>query len=148
MNKQVKCIPETRYYRFKLILISCVMFLLLIPIIGLMIRYESADETEWLLVLTLTGFSPLVAYNCYRFIYFSRLQPTDIQAVKLERVESMFRLMFFVVEMDLKGQKKSVPTLAVFASGLIGPNRIDDYSQRIVKVGYDRKRAIAVIVDC
>jgi hypothetical protein len=56
--------------------------------------------------------------------------------------------MFFVVEMDLKGQKKSVPTLAVFASGLIGPNRIDDYSQRIVKVGYDRKRAIAVIVDC
>ncbi|MDD5602345.1 MAG: hypothetical protein PHP78_05220, partial [Candidatus Izemoplasmatales bacterium] len=76
-----------------------------------------------------------------------RLQPTDIQAVKLERVESMFRLMFFVVEMDLKGQKKPVPTLAVFASGLIGPNRIDDYSQRIVKVGYDRKRAIAVIVD-
>lgn len=147
MEKKVRCIPEIKYYRFQLILMTSVFLILMIPIISLMIRYNASDEVLLLLGVVLFGFVPIIGYYTYRLIYFLRLQPTQIQIVSLEKVESMSRMCLFIVDMVIDGRNAQVPTLAVFAPGILGPNRVDVYSQKTVRVGYDRRRAIAVVVD-
>lgn len=68
--------------------------------------------------------------------------------IKLEKVISSYTsLLAFEVEMEIDSKLEKVETLAVFNSGLIKINPIENYSNKNVRVGYDPRFKVCVVLE-
>lgn len=139
---------EEKYYRYHLLwsLITCLLTTSIVLVISTLPENEGIFEP--MLIIFSIIFIPLISYFSYRYLYFRKLKPTNIQEVVLERVETTLKRHYvrFSFFMDLDGRKTKVETLAIFSTHFMGPNLIDDYSQKKVLVGYDKRLNIAVVL--
>ncbi|MBR6410522.1 MAG: hypothetical protein IKS35_03990 [Clostridia bacterium] len=83
---------------------------------------------------------PFVIYYLYQFVYYRRLEPEHVQTVRLVKTDTMFRFVGFDVTVTVDGTQKNVSTKRVFAVGMIGVNRLDDYAGQDAEIGYDGNR--------
>lgn len=140
--------PEVKYYQFGLTILSVAASVMLFPLFFLMIGNEDGNLYIGAFAICAMIFIPIIIYYGYRLVYFVRLNPTNLQKVKLEKVVSSYsRYVCFALVMDIDGVKKEVRTLPVFSPILMGVNLIDNFSQKTAIVGYDAEKDIAVIVE-
>ena len=93
-------------------------------------------------------FGILTLYYFLRYRYYLNLEPKYIQVIKLEKVISSYTsLLAFEVEMEIDSKLEKVETLAVFNSGLIKINPIENYSNKNVRVGYDPRFKVCVVLE-
>ena len=131
-----------------MIILIVVVLVCLIPLFVVFYREESSRSILFVIAgmfALMTG--PLILHHAYQWAYYHRLKPTNIQEVTLEKVQASFlRYMSFYFDMSINGRIMRVSTLSIFTPGIIGINLLDNYSARRALVGYDEKKAIAVIL--
>ena len=142
-------IPESRYYKFNYIvlgIVGVVMFMFLVITLTAAKVESSIIFSTSLIMLLFFGLLTLYYYLRYR--YYSDFEAKYIQILKLERVVSSYTgLVAFEVDMTIDSEIKKVETLAVFNSGLLKVNPIEKYSNKTVRVGYDYKFKVCVILE-
>jgi len=148
MNEAVKCQPEIKHHKVHLIILIAGTLVCLVPLFAMFYRDESSRSILFVIAGMFALFTgPLIFHHAYQWAYYLHLKPTNIQEVTLEKVQaSIFRYMSFYFDMSINGRVMRVSTLAIFNPGLIGIKLIDNYSARRALVGYDEKKAIAVIL--
>lgn len=142
-------LPETRYYKFTFTLLGIIgtLMLLFLVIILTAAKLETSVIVSTSLI-TFLFFGVLTLYYFLRYNYYLHLEPKYIQVVKLEKVVSSYTsLLAFEVEMEIDSKIEKVETLAVFNSGFIKLNPIENYSNKTVRVGYDSRFKVCVILE-
>jgi len=138
---------EVRYYQFNFYALLIICSIIIIPMSFILVSLEKWEEFITWFVFCMMITLPFLIYFRYRLNYYKKLKPTNIQEVKLEKVESSWgRLLRFSIQMEIDGVKKNVNTLAIFTVGYFGPNLVDDYSLKKALVGYDEKNDVAVVL--
>ena len=142
-------LPETRYYRFNFMVLGIIgigMFMFLVIVLTAA-RIEASVIFSTSLIVFLF-FGVLTLYYFLRYRYYLILEPKYIQVIKLEKVISSYTsLLAFEVEMEIDSKLEKVETLAVFNSGLIKINPIENYSNKNVRVGYDPRFKVCVVLE-
>ncbi|PKK95120.1 MAG: hypothetical protein CVV60_02850 [Tenericutes bacterium HGW-Tenericutes-5] len=143
------CIPETKYYKFNFMVLGIVgINLFMFLVIALTAAKIEASVIFSTSLVVFLFFGLLTLYYYLRYRYYSNLEPAYIQIVKLDKVISSYSgLVAFEVEMEIDSKIEKVDTLAVFNSGIIKVNPIDKYSNKTVRVGYDKRFKVCVVVE-
>lgn len=142
-------IPETKYYKFNFMVLGIVginlFMFLIITLTAAKIETSVIFSTSLVMFLF---FGVLTLYYYLRYRYYLNLDVKYIQIVKLEKVVSSYTgLVAFEVEMEIDSEMQKVETLAVFNSGLIKINSIENYSNKTVRVGYDKRFKSCVVLE-
>lgn len=137
------------YYKYQLILFCIVLGLMTFPptlLFVFALRATGGDMSSGVgALLAVIGtcmliWLPFVIYYLCQFVYYRRLEPEHVQTVRLVKTDSMFRFVGFEVTVTVDGTQKNVCTKRVFAAGMIGVNRLDDYAGQDAEIGYDGNR--------
>lgn len=93
----------------------------------------------WLVV----GVYFLINYIHYRYVKLERFCEA-----KLERVvrNGAYGLVGFMFETEVNGMRIETETKKVFSAEPFHPNKIENYSCRTVKLGFDPKRSEYIVV--
>ena len=125
------------YSIFMLVFFGLLCSVLLLPL-------NKAAEGSELVVLAVFLMLVAVGYFGYaliQYLTYRNAKFIHIQRVKLDKVETLWRdLHGFVIVVEIDGEWKSVSTKHVFGSALFAANHLDQYSGRIVEVGYIEKK--------
>lgn len=140
----------TRYYRYYLTIFG--IFAVIMFLLTLLLILMGSNGLGWTAGAFFALVIPFMIYWGFRYRYFSRVELTDIQDVILERTYTRWgpTTLEFEIEMTIEGEERTVRTFALFTSAwgfLGGPNKLDDYSGKTVKAGYDAKKGRAVVLD-
>lgn len=139
---------EARWYGIHFYILF-VFTIVTIVIPGLLVLYSNVDfeilPDNYILLSII--FVPIVIYFGYRYIYFSRLNPTNQQILTLEKIETtLFYRAKYSLMMEFNGLKRRVYTLPIFSTSFIGVNKINYINSKKVLVGYDEKRDKAIVI--
>ena len=140
----------TRYYRYYLTIFG--IFAVIMFLLTLLLVLMGSNGLDWAAGAFFALVIPFIIYWGIRYRYFSRVELTNIQDVILERTYTRWgpTTLEFEIKMTIEGGERTVRTFAVFTSAwgfLGGPNKLDDYSGKTVKAGYDAKKGRAVVLD-
>jgi phosphoglycerol transferase MdoB-like AlkP superfamily enzyme len=143
------CIPETKYYKFNFMVLSLVGINLFIILVIVLTAAKIETSVIFSTSLVVFLFFGLFAFYYYlRYRYYSNLEPAYVQIVKLDKVIPTYSgLLAFEVEMEIDSKLEKVDTLAIFNSGIIKINPIDKYSNKTVRVGYDKRFKVCVVLE-
>ena len=136
------------YYKYQLILFCIVLCLMTFPptlLFVFALLATGGDMSGLVALLAVISICmliwlPFVIYYLYQFVYYRRLEPEHVQTVRLVKTDTMFRFVGFDVTVTVDGTQKNVSTKRVFAVGMIGVNRLDDYAGQDAEIGYDGNR--------
>ena len=80
-------------------------------------------------------------------VYYKNIKLTNIQVVKLEKTDTMFKAIGFIIKVNINDKEKTITTKHVFSIGMIGANLIDDYSGNNASIGYNKKKDEWIIIN-
>ena len=143
----------TRYYRYYLTIFG--IFAVIMFLLTLLLILMGSNGLDWAAGAFFALVIPFMIYWGIRYRYFSRVELTDIQDVILERTYTRWgpTTLEFEIKMTIEGEERTVRTFAVFNSertrlfDITGPNKLNNYSGKTVKAGYDAKKGRAVVLD-
>ena len=142
-----------KYYGFTLVIISTTAFIslfLLLPLFDI----AGIEGNAWgsylsFCIVCFLVVGSFLAYYIYQYVYYKRVKLTEVQDVKLEGIDTWFRIVGFniKVKVGIFEEIKEVTTKHVFLVGEVSVNKVDDFAGKIAKVGYDKKRDEWVVID-
>ena len=142
-----------KYYGFMLVIMSILTFIslfLLLPLIG----FDGSKGNGWgtylsFCIICFLTVGSILAYYIYQYVYYKRVKLTEVQEVKLEGIDTWFRMIGFniKVKIGIFEEIKEVTTKHVFFVGEISVNKVDDFAGKIAKVGYNKKRDEWIVID-
>ena len=142
-----------KYYGFILVIISALAFIslfLLLPLFGFD-GSEGNAKGSYLsfCIICFLVVGSILAYYIYQYVYYKRVKLTEVQEVKLEGIDTWFRMIGFniKVKVGIFEEIKEVTTKHVFFVGEISVNKVDDFAGKIAKVGYNKKRDEWIVID-
>ena len=94
-------------------------------------------------------FGSILAYYIYQYVYYKRVKLTEVQEVKLEGIDTLFRNIGFNIKVKVGffEEIKEVTTKHVFLVGEINVNKVGDFAGKMAKVGYNKKRDEWIVID-
>ncbi|MBP5407620.1 MAG: hypothetical protein J6Y42_00590 [Bacilli bacterium] len=142
-----------KYYGFSLVIISTATFFSLFMMLPLF-YLDGVEGNAWgtylsFCIIYMLVFGSILAYYIYQYVYYKRVKLTEVQNVKLEGTDTWFRNVAFKmkVKVGIFEEVKEVSTKHVFLVGEISVNKVDDFSGKIAKVGYNKQRDEWIVID-
>ena len=142
-----------KYYGFVLVIMSILAFIslfLLLPLFDLG-EVEGNAKGSYLsfCIICFLAVGSILTYYIYQYVYYKRVKLTEVQEVKLEGIDTWFRMIGFniKVKVGIFEEIKEVTTKHVFFVGEISVNKVDDFAGKIAKVGYNKKREEWIVID-
>lgn len=98
----------------------------------------------WFLLLTFGLFPflclPSIVYAFFRYRHYKSAELVYVQRVKLNQTDTCWgNCIGFRIKVRIDGTDHWTVTKHVFTTGPLGSNRLDDYIDKTVEVGYDEK---------
>lgn len=142
-----------KYYGLMLIIISITTSFLFLLLLSLLLGFDRSDNAVraylslYIIFFLIVGIT-LVYYIC-QYVYYKRVKLTEVQEVKLEGIDTCFRMIGFNIKVNVGifEEIKEVTTKHVFFVGEISANKVDDFAGKIAKVGYNKKRDEWIVID-
>ncbi|MBS7263188.1 MAG: hypothetical protein KIG36_06245 [Eubacteriales bacterium] len=140
-----------KYYRHALAVYAALTVLIVLLFVGTALAcYASGADGISFLYGALFVFLFLAAPTVYyaaQYRYYKNVILSDVQTVKPEGTDTaFFRSVGLRATVVSDGSTRSVITKHVFGVGLAGPNRLDDYIDKNVEIGYDKEKDEWIVV--
>lgn len=151
MNNNKQMVPEIKHYKSNLIKSGTIVILLLISLIIVLVVKKEFDFSDIItqgVIYLIIFVSPVAIYNAFKLKYYLSLKPTFIQESLLDNLESRWSThMCFIVKMNFSGRIEEVETLRIFKPRPVGFNRVDDFLNKKVLVGYDEEKKKCIVLE-
>lgn len=149
MNNKIliKQSVEYKYYKttFLILIIFCIFWTGLFFLLA--ISLDSLEIVLLSLIFDVPLF-PMSIYYCYRLVYLVKnASNLELHEVSFNEIHSsLFKTMYFTVELNINGYLIKKNTRAIFNSSSFSNRRIDLFSNKKVLIGFNEKEENVITI--